>query len=142
MLVSLTRLHIRSVWFLPRFFWLNEGAVRQIRRSPGFREGRLLGESDLSFWTASLWDDDASMRAFRDSGAHREVMPKLIHWCDEASVAKWPDRDTLPSWNEAHAWMKAHGRASKVRHPSPRHATLDFPAPRSRASRPLTPKSK
>jgi|SRR5688572_11069041 len=140
MLVSLTRLHIRSVWFLPRFLWLNERAVRQIISSPGFREGRLLGERDLSFWTATLWDDEASMRGFRDSGAHRQVMPRLVHWCDEASVAKWHDRDTLPSWQETYERMKAHGRASKVRHPSPRHATLDFPAPRSRASRPLKPK--
>jgi hypothetical protein len=142
MMVSITRLHIRSPWFLPRFIWLNEKVVGQIRTAPGFQSGRLVGDLGLSFWTLTLWDEVASMRAFRDTGAHRHVMPKLIYWCDEASVAQWPDRPDLPSWTEAHAWMKEHGRPNKVRHPSPRHATLDIPPPRSNASRPISPKAK
>jgi hypothetical protein len=140
MFVSITRLHLRSIWYLPHFFWMNERTVRQIRRSIGFREGRLLADSDLTFWTLTLWDSNAAMRAFRDSGAHRVVMPKLLTWCDEASVAQMTDRAALPDWEEGHGWMRAHGHASKLRHPSPHHAGMDFGPPRSRLARPLMPK--
>jgi hypothetical protein len=129
--VSVTRLRLRSLRFLPQFVVLNERAVRQLRRAPGFRRGKLLMDRGLSFWTISLWEDEASMRAFRDSGAHRAVMPKLLGWCDEASVAHWPDETSeLPDWRDAHARMIEEGRASKVRFPSLNQKELRFPAPR------------
>src|SRR2546430_333120 len=102
-IVSITRLRLRSVLFLPRFLWLNERVVRQIVRSPGFREGKLLLDAHLTFWTMTSWDDEASMRAYRDAGAHRAAMPKLASWCDESSLARFDDRADLPTWDEARA---------------------------------------
>jgi quinol monooxygenase YgiN len=129
--VSITRLRLRSLRFLPYFLVLNEGAVRQLRKAAGFRRGKLLVDRRLTFWTMSGWEDEASLRAYRDADAHRAVMPKLAGWCDEASVARWQDgTGELPSWPEAHARMIAQGRASKVRHPSPDQTHLRFPAPR------------
>jgi hypothetical protein len=52
------------------------------------------------------------------SGAHRTVMPKLIDWCDEASLVNW-ERDTPPDWSQAEATMWSDGRLSRVRYPSP-----------------------
>ena len=49
--VSVTHLRLRSVLFLPRFVWLKEQVVRQILKSPGFREGRLLVDAHLTLWT-------------------------------------------------------------------------------------------
>ena len=132
-LVSITRLRLRSVLFLPRFVWLNEGVVRQLVRSPGFREGRLLVDAHLTAWTMSSWDSEESMRAYRDTGAHRAAMPKLAAWCDEASVARFEDRADLPSWDEAHAQILSRGRASKLRHPSPSNSSLNFPPIRWRS---------
>jgi hypothetical protein len=72
------------------------------------------------------------MRAFMTRGAHKSAMPHLLHWCDEASVAHWTQSDaTLPSWTEADRRMRERGRASKVLHPSPQHATLNYRAPRT-----------
>ena len=34
-----------------------------------------------------LWTDEAAMKSFMESGAHRTITPKLLEWCDEASVA-------------------------------------------------------
>src|ERR1700676_3764505 len=129
--VSVTRLRLRSI-FLPRFVWLNEQVVRQIVKSPGFREGRLLVDAHLTLWTITVWDSESSMRAYRDEGAHRRAMPELAAWCDEASVPRFANRAHFPTWDEAHAHMVSSGRASRLRHPSPNHAALKFPAPRWR----------
>ena len=137
--VSVTRLRLRSILFLPRFGWLNEGAVRQIVKSPGFREGRLLLDANLVLWTMTSWDSEIDMRSFRDRSAHRTVMPKLAAWCVEASVARFPDRAGLPTWDEAHAQMVSSGSPSKVGQPSPHHATLAFPPIRWRIERKLVP---
>ena len=137
--VSITRLRLRSILFLPRFAWLNERAVRQIVKSPGFREGRLLLDANLVLWTMTSWNSEADMRSFRDQGAHRTAMPKLAAWCDEASVARFADRADFPTWDEAHAQMVSNGRASKVRNPPPNHAALKFPPIRWRIERKLVP---
>jgi hypothetical protein len=42
------------------------------------------------------------MRSFMLSGAHRNVMPRLAEWCDEAAVAHWIQGAVEPpSWPEA-----------------------------------------
>ncbi len=138
--VSVTRLRLRSILFLPRFIWLNGLVVRQIVKSPGFREGKLLVDAHLTLWTITSWDSEGQMRAYRDDGAHRAVMPKLAAWCDEASVAKFADQADLPTWEEAHAQIVSNGRASRVRNPSPNHAARKFPLIRwRRIERKLAP---
>lgn len=74
------------------------------------------------------------MRAFMVSGAHRRMMPRLLEWCDEASVVHWTqDSLEIPSWLEVHGSMQAHGRRSKVNHPSAAQQRFEIPAPRTTA---------
>jgi hypothetical protein len=81
------------------------------------------------------------MRAFMSSGAHKKVMPHLLDWCDEACVAHWTQPDaTLPSWTEADGRMREQGRPSKVRNPSPDHASLTYRPPRTTAVAHIHPK--
>lgn len=123
MLVSLTRLRLRSGRYLVPFFWHTWRSMRQARRAPGYHAGRMARDAHGGYWTVTAWDDLAAMRAFRDSGAHRSAMPKLMHWCDEASVAYWQqDGSVLPDGDAMLEKMHALGRLSKVRHPTPDHA--------------------
>jgi hypothetical protein len=70
------------------------------------------------------------MDAFRISGAHRSVMPKLLNWCDEVAVVHWnQEASELPSWQEAHQRMVKEGKPSKVNYPSPAQASSHIPAP-------------
>ena len=70
------------------------------------------------------------MRAFRNAGAHRTVMPSLAQWCDEATYVHWQqDGATAPSLTQAYERLQSDGVVSKVLHPSPAHATRDFPPP-------------
>ena len=67
------------------------------------------------------------MRAYITTGAHRVAMPKLMQWCDEASIVHWDQAAaTLPSWTEAEARMRGEGRPSKVRHPTADHLAMTF----------------
>jgi len=138
--VSVTRLRISSLRFMPHFGLLILATRRQVRAAQGFLRGSLLADRQLVFWTLTHWDSADSMRAYMLGGSHREAMPRLVNWCDEASVVHWEAPDDTPlSWPEADQRMRESGRASKVRHPSPRHASLDYRSPRFLAAGPISP---
>ncbi len=141
MLVSVTRLRLRSWRFLPGFGLRIWGTQRQVVAAAGFRGGALLPDRKLTFWTMTAWDDLSALRTYMAGGAHGAAMPRLQAWCDEASVVHW-DAAVLPDWVEAEARMRRDGRASRVRFPSPAHATLAFAAPRTSRSAPLAPRAR
>jgi hypothetical protein len=129
--VSVTRLRLRSTRFMLPFIVYALRSMRQAKRSPGNVVADAVRDPQGGFWTRSVWRDVESMRAFMTSGVHKQVMPKLLDWCDEAAVVNWEQEGTgLPDWKEAHRRLVTQGRQSKVRHPSPAQATLDFPSPR------------
>jgi heme-degrading monooxygenase HmoA len=129
--VSVTRLRLRSVRFLPFFAAYTLRSLSQVKKAPGFRGGSLLPDRSWTFWTMTTWDDQESMRRFMTSGSHRAAMPHLLDWCDEASVVHWNQpENALPSWSDADRRMRKSGRASKVRFPSAAHATLSYRTPR------------
>ncbi|MFN3326443.1 MAG: DUF3291 domain-containing protein [Bryobacteraceae bacterium] len=129
--VSITRLRLRSARFLPGFLWFSLLSTLQAKRSPGNLGMSGLRDANLAFWTATLWENEAAMRVFMLSGAHRRAMPKLARWADEAAVAHWTqDCTDLPDWTEAHRRLSTEGCMSKVNHPSPRQLAREIPAPR------------
>jgi hypothetical protein len=104
-------------------------SARQAKHSVGFLAGRLVRDTGSAFWTLTVWEDAKAMEAYRTSGVHRAAMPKLLQWCDEASVAHWTqDSNAVPSWEEAHHQMVTQGRPSKVNHPSAAHGKQEIPA--------------
>jgi hypothetical protein len=138
--ISLTRLRVRSIRFLPLFAFHTFRSLSQVRKAGGFQGGSLLTDRSWTFWTMTAWDSEESMRAYRNSSSHKMAMPRLLHWCDEASVAHWVQAETgLPSWTEADKRMRESGRASKVLNPSPQHATLSYTPPRTTLSGPIQP---
>ncbi|KQP40602.1 hypothetical protein ASF49_20540 [Methylobacterium sp. Leaf104] len=138
--ISVTRLRIRALRFLPGFALHAVRTRNQVRAAPGFIGGALLPDRSWTFWTMTAWTDEASMRAYILAGAHRRAMPRLVHWCDEASIVHWvQDAADLPSWAAADARMRAEGRPSKVHHPSARHAAMTYREPRLTRSGPIRP---
>lgn len=138
--ISVTRLKVRSIRFLPSFALNVLRTRRQTATAPGFKGGSLLADRPWTFWTMTAWDSQESMRRFMTTGPHKTVMPHLLDWCDEASVVHWnqPEK-ALPSWSEADKRMRESGRPSKVRNPSPQHATLSYRPPRTATGAPIQP---
>ena len=128
--VAITRLRLRSWRFFPGVLWHTLRSFWQVRSAPGNRGVRLLREPNNTFWTCTLWSDEAAMRAFMTAGSHRKAMAKLVDWCDEASVVQWQQDDAEPPpWPEAHRRMQGEGRPSKVRYPSEAQKRFEIPAP-------------
>ena len=139
--ISVTRLRVRSLGYLPLFAWRTFQSMRETQRAPGFVGGKVLRDAKNTFWTITAWEDERAMNAFRTSGAHRGAMPKLLDWCDEASVVHW-NQETLelPTWPEAHRRMVKEGKLSKVNHPSSAQVANQISVPQlSRIERTLRP---
>jgi hypothetical protein len=138
--ISITRLRVRSIRFLPFFALYTYQSLRQARKSLGFQGGGVLADRNWTFWTMTAWESQENMRGFMTTGSHKAAMPRLLDWCDEASVVHWDQVEAaLPSWTEADQRMRASGRASKVQKPSPQHATLTYRTPRVLANGTIRP---
>src|SRR5687768_1606267 len=117
--ISVTRLRLRSVRFFPSFALHTWRSTRQVKIAKGFLDGQFSTEGKLAFWTLTAWVDEESMRLYRNTDAHMRAMPRLIEWCDEASMVHWEqEENALPSPSEALSRMLSGGRLSKVRYPS------------------------
>lgn len=137
--ISVTRLRIRSVRFLPFFAVHALRSNQQVKAAEGFRGGSLLPDRDWTFWTMTAWDSQEAMRRYMLSGPHKRAMPHLMEWCDEASVVHWERAETgLPGWAEADRRMRADGRPSKVRYASAQHAGLGYREPRFTGAAPIS----
>jgi hypothetical protein len=133
--VSVTRLRLRSGRYVLPLTWQTLLAFIQAKRTPGNRGVRLLRDANRAFWTATAWDDEASMRAFMMAGSHRRVMSKVQEWCDESAVVHWAqDQALLPDWKEAHRRMATEGRPTRLRHPSANHHAFHIAEPQIRRS--------
>ena len=128
--VSVTRLRVRALRFTPQFMVYALRSSQQARRSAGFLGGALMRDNWKAFWTVTVWTDAKAMEAYRIAGIHRVAMPKLLDWCDEASLTHWTqDSADVPAWPEAYRRMVAEGRASKVNNPSPAQLAFQIPEP-------------
>jgi hypothetical protein len=118
-LVAVTRLRIRSYRFLVPFAWHAWRSFRQAKHAAGSLGVKTRTAEGLAFWTMTAWQDEAAMHAYRIARPHRDAMPKLLEWCDEAAVAHWNQEFAeLPGWETAERRLAESGRLSKVNHPS------------------------
>lgn len=129
--VSVTRLRIRSWRYLPAFLYFTLLSLVQAKRADGNCGTSLKRDAHLVFWTVTVWRDEHAMRAFRNRGAHQRAMPKLREWCDEATYAHWAqDSSEPPELATAFERLVGEGIVSRVKHPSPDHASRNFPPPK------------
>jgi hypothetical protein len=136
--VSITRLRVRHWRYLPGFFFQTVRSALQAKSASGNLAVSIVSEARNTFWTRSVWESEAALRGFMLAGAHKRAMPKLARWCDEGSIVRWTQETLrLPDWNETHQRMQKEGRASKVAHPSPDHASYTIPAPQVRPGQEL-----
>ncbi len=130
-LISVTRLRIRAVRFLPMFLYRSGQSIRQAQDAEGNLGVSVLRDANNVFWTRTAWTDEAALRAYMTAGAHRKAMPSLKKWCDEASIVHWASESSeLPGWDEAYDRMMAEGRPSRLQQETPRHRSMRYPPPR------------
>lgn len=121
--VSITRLRVRSIFYMPLFMLHAMRTMTQAQKADGVLGVETRFEKNNVVWTKTIWQDEAAMKNYRGSGAHQIAMRILSEICNEASYTRWQQSDAeLPAWEEAHRRMLTEGRQSKVKHPSPLHS--------------------
>ena len=128
--ISITRLRVRSLYYLPAFALRTLRIALQAKRAEGNLATRLLRDRKNTFWTATSWSSEAAMKAFMLAPPHGPAMRKLLEWCDEASLVHWTQSASdLPAWPEAYLRLLNQGRRSKANNPSSAHLAHAFPEP-------------
>lgn len=120
MLASVTRLQLRSWWYLLPFLVHASRSLKQAQGAAGCRNAITRKTRGLAFWTLSLWEDEVSLKSYLRSGAHRDAAPKLFPWCEEAATTHWTVKSAeLPAWEDATRMLQQQGRIIRVQHPTP-----------------------
>ena len=126
--ISVTRLRVKSLFFLFSFIKANEASVIELKSSSGLLKGKELIDKKLTFWTITLWEDEDSMKKFRGSLSHRNAMQHLPKWCNEASYHHWvQEENECQNWTSISDKLYSEGKLSKVRNPSNAQITNQFP---------------
>jgi hypothetical protein len=130
---------------LPKFLFENEAAIKQLKIAQGFLAGKTLAEPSLALWTASLWDDENSLRNYYTSGAHKNLMPALVNFANEAVTTRldYAERK-LPSWTFCHQQLLTNGNFSKaLENPTSDHISEFISRPKVTIfTRPIKPKAR
>lgn len=130
--ISVTRLRLRSWRYLPEFLWLSFASDRQAKGASGNIKTKLIADANLTFWTLTIWENETAMRQFMRTGSHRQAMPKLVEWCNEASLVHWlQESHDFPPMAEVYQKLCQEGRFSRLSHPSPAHQHGEIAAPRA-----------
>lgn len=120
--VSITRLRVRSIWFLPLFALHAMRSATQAMKSEGIVNFETRVEDPFTHWTKTVWKDEPAMKSFRNSGAHQLAMRILSEICSEASYTRWQqETPEVPNWEQAHKAMLTQGKLSKLKNPSTFH---------------------
>ena len=126
--VSVTRLRVKSIFYLLSFMKANEASVKALKEAGGLLKASELMDKKLTFWTITLWDSPESMKKFRGSEAHRYAMQQLPTWCNEGSYHHWEqESDVFPDWQTISERLFTEGRLTKVRNPSQAQTLNQFP---------------
>ncbi|GAA2509178.1 DUF3291 domain-containing protein [Streptomyces longisporus] len=103
-LVMASRLELRSLLGVPRFFLLSLVIFQQVRNSPGLLGASLKAEPlKRTFWTLSAWRDQEALNAFSAKDPHARSVRGLRPGMKGSVFVFWnTERDQLPiTWDEA-----------------------------------------
>ncbi|MFM2284934.1 MAG: hypothetical protein RLZZ543_431 [Bacteroidota bacterium] len=100
MIVSITKIELRSYSQLRAFFAFNQRIIQALQKAPckGFKA---TGSWNLKCWyTMTVWENENDLKLFYKQGVHLEAMKKASHFSHKIQ-SKRLVRDDVPSWKEA-----------------------------------------
>ncbi|WP_371481400.1 DUF3291 domain-containing protein [Kitasatospora sp. NBC_00315] len=103
-LVMASRLEVRTLREVPRFFVKSLAAWRQLRTAPGAVGASLIAQPlRRTFWTLSAWEDRAALDAYVRAEPHRSIMTSLRGVMKDSVFTFWEaGAEELPiAWPEA-----------------------------------------
>ncbi len=108
--ISITGLKMKSPLHAPRFWWHAIRSMAQAQRDPNCQLAIAKQINGIAH-TITVWNNRKDMLAFLMSGSHREAMrvfPKI-----GTGYGFGIERESVPSWDEAHQLWISRGSDSK-----------------------------
>lgn len=142
--LTVTRLRVRGTrpLVLARFLRLSQENARAARTSGGFIGG-VLWVDGLTFWTVTLWQDRARMRAYACGlmhlGAMRHLHKHRDAYTDAAFAGGVSPTSQLPTPLEAHTFLAAQATFYDLPRPSADHTARRIRPPNVRGKQRLEP---
>ncbi len=99
MITSITKIKLKNILKLPKFFFISSKIFKQARSAQG-NKGMRSRSTGLTFYTLTLWDDEKSMMDFMLSGPHKEAMKIIRNFSSDYGSSRWNSTD-MPSWDDA-----------------------------------------
>jgi hypothetical protein len=102
--VMASRLEVRSLSTVPRFFLKSMTAWKQVNAAPGVLGASLLAQPmKKTFWTLSAWDGRPSLYEYAKTDPHGDIMKSLRPVMRRATFLTWTvPVDQLPiNWDDA-----------------------------------------
>ena len=88
MIVSITRLRLKSFARLPSFMFHSRNSIAQAVADPDCVAASVFVGPGLTFWTATAWKTEVAISNYVRSGLHRRTLQILPRICSEAAVAR------------------------------------------------------
>ena len=121
-----TRLRVRGPRQLPGFFRATIRVRREARTTPGFAGIRLVPWHP-SYYTLTVWEDEAAMRAFVRRPHHRVAMSRIGTWASTSEYVEFRSTSARPRFAEIRDRLRTPDKASTWERPVPRGARAGRP---------------
>ncbi|MEU6065494.1 DUF3291 domain-containing protein [Streptomyces sp. NPDC047082] len=102
--VMASRLEVRRLSDVPRFFLRSLAAWKQVSGAPGAYGASLIAQPlERTFWTLSAWEDKDALYRYARTEPHRSIMTGLRSTMRASGFTFWqvPASDLPIDWTEA-----------------------------------------
>lgn len=99
-----SRLEVRSLKDVPRFFVKSLSAWNQVRKAPGALGASLIAQPlKRTFWTLSAWESKDALYVFAGTEPHRGIMNGLRPTMRDSTFTFWevPVEQLPVAWDDA-----------------------------------------
>lgn len=103
-LVMASRLEVRSLMDVPRFFWKSLALWQQVRKAPGAVGASLIAEPlKRTFWTLSAWESKEALYKYVRTEPHFSAMTSLRSIMKDSAFTFWevPVEELPIAWSDA-----------------------------------------
>lgn len=101
MFISVTRLHLRGKRMLPLFFLHTYKSNQQLKKAEGLLHSSVRNDDLMTYWTLTVWENEESMKKYRNNGNHLKAMKISRKIADELEKINWINEDDkIPNWKE------------------------------------------
>ncbi|MDX3644492.1 DUF3291 domain-containing protein [Streptomyces sp. MB09-02B] len=112
--VMASRLEVRSLKDVPRFFLQSLSAWKQVSGAPGAYGASLIAQPlKRTFWTLSAWENKDALYTYARTEPHRSIMNGLRPTMKDSVFTFWqaPVADLPIDWSEARRRLAEQARS-------------------------------